>query len=63
MATTSLFKFNRIIVSLKAIMTSTSGIDAFVPAILLTTTESESEAIAISNKLVQEKLAACVQIK
>ena len=48
-------------------MTSTSGIDAFVPAILLTTTESESEARkiekAISNKLVQEKLAACVQIK
>lgn len=44
-------------------MSSTPGIHAFVPAILLTTTESENEAITISNKLVQEKLAACVQIK
>ena len=63
MATTTLSKFKRTIVFVKAIMTSTPGIHAFVPAILLTTTESENEAITISNKLVQEKLAACVQIK
>ena len=31
--------------------------------ILLTTTETEEEAVKISNKLIQSSLAACVQIK
>jgi periplasmic divalent cation tolerance protein len=52
----------------KKLMATTSSnnnnnVDEFVPAILLTTTETENEAIKISNILVEAKLAACVQIK
>ena len=41
----------------------TTVVQDFIPAILLTTTETEEEAVKISNKLVQTSLAACVQIK
>ena len=41
----------------------TTVVQDFIPAILLTTTETEEEAVKISNKLIQSSLAACVQIK
>ena len=41
----------------------TTVAEDFIPAILLTTTDTEEEAVKISNKLIQSSLAACVQVK